>query len=86
MDGGELGDPTAREMTHTGDAGNPPLLYQLFRDSTRNDFWGIFPGQSLDLNEAATGNPMVFGRVLGGQNSVVPGSYRDEVTINLTIN
>ncbi len=86
LDGGQNGDPVARQMSHTVDPGNPPLLYQLFQNQGRNSVWGVFPADSRAFPAARAETPTVFGRILGGQNTVVPGTYRDVVQITLTAN
>lgn len=83
MDGGTTGDPSNRQMFNVGNTSQ--ILYQLFRDSTRTQFWGVFPNDSADFTNAQNGTPTVFGRIDAGQ-SPLPGSYSDTVLITLTTN
>jgi len=83
MDGGTTGDPSNRQMFNEGNTSQ--ILYQLFRDPARTQFWGVFPNDSADFTNAQTGTPTVFGRIDAGQ-APLPGSYSDTVLITLTTN
>lgn len=83
MDGGTTGDPSNRQMFNEGNTSQ--ILYQLFRDEGRSQFWGVFPTDSQDFTTATSGTPSVFGVIEAGQEPL-PGSYKDTVLITLTTN
>jgi len=87
MDGGNIGSPNDREMFRPADENGftDSMKYQLFRDETRTEIWGVFPEDSADFTEATSGNPTVFGRIEGGLTPS-PGEYSDTVIITLTTN
>lgn len=83
MDGGTTGDPSNRQMFNAGNTSQ--ILYQLYRDSARTQFWGVFPTDSRDFTTATSDTPTVFGRIDAGQTPL-PGAYSDSVLITLTTN
>ena len=75
-----------------------PLYFQLFQNASRTTVWGsTFFGVNtpveVDLTFArratVTGTATMYGRVVNGQTTAVPGAYQDQFTGNhtaLTIN
>ncbi|MER8466443.1 spore coat protein U domain-containing protein [Mesorhizobium sp. M1396] len=71
----------ARQML----SGANPLNYQIYSDSTRSVIWGSYswpyaarsPAYALTLNALGSGSGAItiYGAVLGGQSTAVPGSY-----------
>jgi spore coat protein U-like protein len=73
-------------------AGNP-LWFQLFQNAARTTVWGsTFFGVNtpveIDLSIArratVTGSATLYGRVVNGQTTAVPGAYQDQFTGNHT--
>lgn len=78
-----------RRMTNGGNR----LTYNLYRDSTRQTIWGNGTGGSatvagnilLDLlGLSPPTNLPVYGRILPGQITAVPGIYADTITVTVT--
>lgn len=95
--GEPAGGPTDPRQMH--DAGGDTLNFQLYQDPAHSIVWGSqFFGVyrtpyvlniTLSSNSTTSGTATMYGRVLGGQNTVVPGNYSDQynngdtaVTIN----
>jgi spore coat protein U-like protein len=80
------------------DGAGDPLMFQLFQNSTRTTVWGssffgVNTPVEVDLTIPArgsrSGSATMYGRVVGGQTTAVPGAYQDQFTGNhtaLTIN
>lgn len=70
------------------------LTYQLYRDSGRTQVWGSSywanGGAPVELSKAqlldtgGTFQLQIYGRVAGGQNAAVPGSYASVFSLNPT--
>jgi spore coat protein U-like protein len=75
-----------------------PLLFQLFQDATRTTVWGstffgvltpVMVNVSIPALGSRTGSATMYGRVLSGQTTAVPGAYQDQFIGNhtaLTVN
>ena len=83
MDGGTTGDPNGRQMFNEGNTSQ--ILYQLYRDSSRTQLWGVFPENSANFVNSQSGTPTVFGRIESGQTPLA-GNYSDSVLITLSTN
>jgi spore coat protein U-like protein len=83
LDGGTTGDPNGRQMFNADNTGN--INYQLHQTAARNKIWGGLPIEAQTFNGVTSGNPQVFGRILGSQTPPA-GSYTDTVLITLTTN
>lgn len=59
------------------------LAYQLYTTAARNIIWDATTGHSLTFSNDAVQTMTVYGR-LPAQNSVLPGTYTDTVTITIT--
>ncbi|MGI9506674.1 MAG: Csu type fimbrial protein [Geminicoccaceae bacterium] len=85
LDGGDVGVPGGRQL---GNEDNTVFLqYDLFQDEARSVLWGIFPDDSMDIDNTPVGptDVPVFGRIFGPQDAI-PGTYTDTVQITLTTN
>jgi spore coat protein U-like protein len=80
------------------DGAGDPLLFQLFQNATHSTVWGSsFFGVNTPLqvnvsvlrNNSVSGSATMYGRVVNGQTTAVPGAYQDQFTGShtaLTIN
>lgn len=75
------------------DGAGDPLLFQLFQDVTRTTVWGSsFFGVNTPVEVQLTipargsrsGSATMYGRVVGGQTTAVPGFYQDQFSGNHT--
>lgn len=82
LDGGTSGsgDVSKRQMV----SGTKKLGYQIYRNASRTDVWGMGPaGHKISLPAAQNGKLQLYGRIPRGLN-VQPGSYADTISITLT--
>jgi spore coat protein U-like protein len=79
----------ARTMAY----GANTLSYNLYQDSARSMVFGngtsgtVDASSSMLLNALGIGAPVtipIYGRVFGGQVTMVPGSYADTIAVTLT--
>lgn len=80
------------------DGSGNPLYFQLFQNASRTTVWGstffgINTPVEVDLSIArratVTGSATMYGRVVNGQTTAIPGAYQDQFSGNhtaLTIN
>lgn len=88
LNGGSYGTITNRQMG----SGTNRLRYNLYVDNARLSIWGdgngnSTAGGSFGLDVLGLSPPQthtVYGRVLAGQPTAVPGSYVDTVTVTIT--
>ena len=80
------GNANPRRMQNGG--GNP-LLFQLYQDSTRTTVWGstffgvntpVMVNMTIAGRGTRTGAATMYGRVISGQTTAVPGAYQDQFT------
>jgi spore coat protein U-like protein len=80
------------------DGAGDPLMFQLYQNSARTTVWGstffgvltpVMVDVSIPALGSRSGSATMYGRVVGGQTTAVPGAYQDQFTGNhtaLTIN
>lgn len=86
LDAGTGGGATTDNRLMTLGGGTDTLSYDLYQDSARTTLWKELGSGST---VSATGNGMeqthgVYGRIPSGQNSAVPGSYSDTITVTIS--
>ena len=84
IDGGNSGDPGAREML----SGSSRLAYNLYVDAARLRIWGDGTGGTETVSRLVTRHPQrdflpVYGRMPVRQNSP-PGAYSDSLVVTLS--
>jgi spore coat protein U-like protein len=82
-----IGEPFGRQWNpRLMLSGSNTLQFQLYQDPGRTTIWGSLGFGSptplpvaitLTKNASTNGTATLYGRVLGGQTSVIPGSYAD---------
>lgn len=81
LDGGGSGNINARRLSASGGAA---LEYQLYRNSARNQIWGVgAEAQQIVLLVPDSGSVAVYGRIPAGQE-VSAGTYTDTVNVTMT--
>ncbi len=81
--GGSQSDGTSRRMV--GPGGNY-LRYEIYSDSSRTARWGSWEtgyasaGVTINVPYNSSSSATTYGRVLGAQQTAVPGSYSDTYT------
>ena len=80
------------------DGAADPLYFQLFQDPTHTTVWGssffgvntpVQVNVTIPARGTVSGSATMYGRVVGGQTTAIPGSYQDQFNGNhtaLTIN
>jgi spore coat protein U-like protein len=85
LDGGRSNSISARRMGGTG--GGSDMAYNLYTNATRSLVWGDgSSGSALSGSLGAGTNSHThtfYGRIPGGQNSVIPGGFSDLLVITL---
>jgi len=85
---GVQGGGNANPRRMQNGAGNP-LLFQLFQDASRSTVWGstffgvvtpVMVNMTIAGRGTRTGTATMYGRVLTGQTTAVPGAYQDQFT------
>jgi spore coat protein U-like protein len=82
---GSAGDATSREMPGPG---ANLLRYDLYTDAARTHLWGSWQtgydiaGVQLDVAKGSTTPVTIYGKVLGSQQTIAPGSYSSTFTAN----
>jgi spore coat protein U-like protein len=85
---GVQGDANANPRLMQDSAGHD-LFFQLYQNSARTVVWGsLFFGintpvevdLSIPARGSRSGSVVMYGRVIGGQTTAVPGAYQDQFT------
>jgi spore coat protein U domain-containing protein, fimbrial subunit CupE1/2/3/6 len=89
---GVQGGGAANPRRMQNGAGNP-LLFQLYQEPTRTTVWGstffgintpVEVDLSIPRRNSVNGAETMYGRVVAGQTTAVPGAYQDQFTGNHT--
>ena len=87
INGGSVSDATSRQM---GGPGVTKLRYELYSDAARTSRWGSWSaglyggGVTWDVHAAGStvnASKTIYGRVLSGQPTAVPGYYSTTLTV-----